>query len=84
MAAADGDTFMAEHTLRCAVHLRAEYLRRLHSAVFDDLGDEPDPVSVGNYIDMLRVSTVEVVEALVQWRIATGVRCVASMQPSRE
>ena len=68
------DKFLAEHGLNCAVQLREEYLRRLQTAAFDDLGDAPDPVAMGNNIDMLRVATVEVAEALVEWRRVSGVR----------
>ena len=73
MALPSGDSFLVVHTLDCAVRLREEYVRRLRDAAFDDLGDAPDPVETGNNLDMLRVSTVEVVEAIIAWRAATGV-----------
>lgn len=56
-----------------SIILREGYLKRLETTVNDWLssgGEVPD--DVGGLLDLIRMATVEVVEALVKWRLSTG------------
>lgn len=56
-----------------SIILREGYLQRLETTVNDWLssgGDIPD--DVGSLLDLIRMATVEVVEALLKWRLSTG------------
>jgi len=74
MAQDAAEVFLAQHGVQCSIQLREEYLRRLREVVNDPLGEPPDPVPVGNNLDMLRVASVEVVEAIMRQRAVATVR----------